>query len=504
MKLFKNILATSVGFLVLFSSCDSMLDVNPSDKYSVDTFWKTEEHAYAGLTGCYNALIPYGRIFFMECEMVTPNAIAYNEANGTDNIARGVHTTTTPLVSNLWKTAYTGIGRTNTFLDKVGTVQMKDELKNRMIGEVKFLRAFYYQSLADKFGGVPLILETPNAAAHESLPRNTKQEVIDQILLDLTEAATLLPDSYSGSDLGRVTKGAALALKARVLLYQSRWSEAAATAKEVIDMNQYTLFNDYRHFFSASNKHNSEVILNVEGKSPEYLSDLDHNSYTLNRPAPTKDLVDSYLMTDGKSISESPLYDPVNPYENRDPRLLYSIRCIGYMYNGKITQPGDVVTTGFGNKKYTIYEDETARPLVGLGQSDFNTILIRYAEVLLIYAEAQNEAVGPDQSVYDAINTVRTRPSVEMPKIETGLSKDKMRETIRLERRIELAMEAGLYYSDILRWKTAEKVNNADVKNSDGVIISKRSFNAERDYLWPVPNNQIVLNPNLTQNPNWK
>jgi hypothetical protein len=223
----------------------------------------------------------------------------------------------------------------------------------------------------------------------------------------------------------------------------------------------------------------------------------------LNRPAPTKDLVDSYLMTDGKSIGESLLYDPANPYENRDPRLLYSIRCVGYMYNGKVTQPGDVVTTGFGNKKYTTYEDDTTLPVIVDGKSDFNSILMRYAEVLLTYAEAQNEAVGPDQSVYDAINEVRMRPSVNMPKVQTGLNKDKMRDMIRLERRIELTME-GLYYSDILRWKTAEKVNNADVKNSAGVTVSKRSFNSERDYLWPVPNNQIVLNPNLTQNPNWK
>lgn len=503
MKLFKNIISASAGLLILFSSCDSLLDVDPSDQYSVDTFWKNEEHAQAGLTSCYNALFPYGRALFMETDMITPNAIAYNEANGTDNIARGVHTTTTYLVSYLWQSAFTGIGRANTFMDKVEPVPMKDELKNRMKGEARFLRAFYYHSLVCRFGGVPLILETPNAAAHQDLPRNTKEEVVDQILIDLTEAVKVLPDSYSGSDLGRVTKGAALTLKARVLLYEGRWSEAAAIAKEVIDMKEYVLFNDYRHFFSASNKHNSEVVFNVEFKSPEYLTGFDHNSYTLNRPAPTKDLIDSYLMTDGKSISESPLYDPAKPYENRDPRLLSSIRCVGYMYNGKITQPGDVVTTGFGNKKYTTYEDDTTLPVIVDGKSDFNSILMRYAEVLLTYAEAQNEAVGPDQSVYDAINEVRMRPSVDMPNVQTGLSKDKMREMIRLERRIELTME-GLYYSDILRWKTAEKVNNADVKNSDGITVSKRSFNAERDYLWPVPNNQIVLNPNLTQNPNWK
>jgi len=439
----------------------------------------------------------------MEFDMITPNAIAYNEANGTDNIARGVHTTTTALVAYLWKSAYTGIGRTNTFMDRVDDVPLKAELKDRMKGEARFLRAFYYHSLVDKFGGVPLILETPNAAKHQTLPRDNKEKVIEQILTDLTEAAKVLPTSYKGSDIGRITKGAALALKARVLLYEGRWSEAAAIAEEVMGLNEYDLFPDYRHFFSAGNKHNVEVVFNVEFKSPEFLSSYDHNSYTLNRPAPLKELVDCFLMTDGKSIKDSRLYDPENPYENRDPRLHQSIRCVGYMYNGKITQPADVVTTGFGNKKYSVYEDDTTLPTVGLNKSDFNPIVIRYAEVLLTYAEARNEDKGPDKTVYDALNKIRKRPSVNMPNVPEGLNKDQMREVIRLERRIELAME-GLYYSDILRWKTAEVVNEGNVHNADGVAISKRSFNKERDYLWPIPNNQIVLNSNLVQNPNWK
>ena len=506
MKSLKNILLIVAGIAFVFISCDSMLDVDPSDKYSADTFWKTEEHAQAGLTGCYNALYPYFKgqgDLFLEFEMISPNAIAYNEANGTDNIARGVHTPTTELVAFLWKSAYAGIGRTNTFMAKVEPVVMKDELKNRMKGEARFLRAYYYFTLVDKFGGVPLILSAPNAIEQQSLPRNTKEEVVSQILVDLTDAAKVLPLSYKGSELGRITKGAALALKARVLLYNQKWSESAATAKEVMELKEYDLFDDYRHFFSPANKHNIEVIFNVEFKSPEFLTNYDHCIYVLNRPAPLKDLVDSYLMTDGKSIKESSLFDPAKPYENRDPRLHQTIRCVGYIYNGKTTQIGDVVTTGFGTKKYSTYEDDTTIPVIGQNKSDFNPIVIRYAEVLLTYAEAQNEAVGPDQSVYDALNKIRKRPSVNMPDIPSGLTKDQMREVIRLERRIELAME-GMYYSDILRWKTAEVVNKSKVYNADGVAISVRSFNSDRDYLWPIPNNQVVLNSKLTQNPNWK
>ena len=496
--IYKTILLSFLA-TILFS-CDSWLDVNPSDKYSTDTFWKTEEHAHAGLMGCYQALMPWRFLHTVEFDMLTSNGMAYNEANGTQEVGKGEHQSTTYLIGALWNNCYTGIGRTNTLIANMATVQMDETEKLQMVGEAKFLRAFYYLNMADKFGGVPLITDAPNADEQAELPRNSKDEVINQIIKDLDDAINVLPEKYASSDLGRITKGAALALKSRVLLYNSRWSDAAQTAKILIDENSYQLFNDYRHFFSVDNKHNSEVIFNIESKIPEYQTDYDHNIWRLNRPAPLKELVDSYLCIDGKTIDESPLYNSEKPYENRDPRLLKSIVCIGYQYLGRTIKLDDVVTTGFGLKKYTSYEDDIAIPLVE--RSEFNFILIRYAEVLLTYAEAQNEANGPDDSVYDVINKLRKRPDINMPELQKGLSQDEMREVIRLERRIELAFE-GLYYSDILRWKTAEIENNGVMHNYKGVEVLKRSFNPNRDYLWPVPYNQIVLNPNLSQNPNW-
>lgn len=231
-----------------------------------------------------------------------------------------------------------------------------------------------------------------------------------------------------------------------------------------------------------------------------FSTNYDQDIWRLNRPAPLKELVDTYLCTDGKTIEESPLYNPAQPYENRDPRLLKSIVCIGYPYLGMTITKENVATTGFGVKKYTSYEDDVTIPLVE--RSAFNFILIRYAEVLLTYAEAQNEANGPDQSVYDAINQLCKRPDINMPEVPKGLTKDQMRNVVRRERRIELTFE-GLYYSDILRWKTAEKENNGMMHNNEGIAVVERSFNPKRDYLWPIPYNQIVLNPNLEQNPNW-
>ncbi len=501
----KNIYAIIVNCAIVYvglTACDSWLDVDPSDQYSIETFWATEEHASAGLMGCYNALGPWrSALYTMEFDMMTSNAQAYNEANGTQAISKGEHLSTTEIIESLWKDCYVGIGRTNMFIANVSTVDMDDTEKNAMIGEAKFLRAFYYLNLVDKFGGVPLITDAPNADEQATLPRNTKEECVAQIIQDLNDAASVLPNSYDDSNLGRATKGAALALKARVLLYNERWEEAAQAAKEVMDSGTYQLFNDYRHFFSESNKHNCEVIFNVESNSPEYPTEyFDQDHWRLNRPAPLKELVDTYLCIDGKTIDESPLYDPEHPYENRDPRLLKSIICIGYQYLGKTVVRSDVATTGFGVKKYSTYEDDVEIPLVE--RSFFNFILIRYAEVLLTYAEAQNEANGPDQSVYDAINQLRTRPDINMPEVEPGLTKEQMREVIRRERRIELTFE-GLYYSDVLRWKTAEIENNGLVHDCDGVAVDKRSFNPNRDYLWPIPYNQTVLNPNLEQNPNW-
>lgn len=498
----KNIIYIISLFVVIssFTACDSLLDVDPSDKYSADTFWRIEEHAKAGLSGCYRGLHPWRGSYSFEFDMITSNAMPYNESNGTQAIGKGEHMPTTPLIVNLWQDCYRGIGRTNTFLDKIDGVDMDESLKSRMKGEALFLRAFFYSYLVNHFGGVPLILTTPNAAEHASLPRDSKETVLNQVLKDLTDAASLLPDSYSGNDQGRATKGAALALKARMLLFNERWSEAAVVAKSVMDINVYDLFDDYRNMFKEANKHNSEVIFNIESSLPDFPASFDNTIFRLNRPAPLKELIDKYQMTDGKSIGESPMFDPAKPYENRDPRLLYSITCVGYPYNGKLITAADVVTTGFGQKKYTSYSDNENIPYVERAAP--NIIMIRYAEVLLTYAEAQNESSGPDDSVYDAINRVRNRTGVNMPDLPESLTKEQMREAIRLERRVELAME-GLYYYDAMRWKTIEQENNGAMHNANGVEIVIRKFNPARDYLWPIPYNQTIQNPSLEQNPNW-
>jgi len=496
----RNILI--ILLIVGLTSCDSLLDVNPSDKYSTDTFWADEEQYNAALTGCYNSLYSAQSFFNGETEMITPNAKAYNEANGTDAIANGSALSTTSLFSHSWGSAYRGIGRANTLLDRIDDAPLNESVKNQMKGEALFIRALFYSYLTDYFGGCPLITETPNNDTQGNLPRSSKEDVVAQIISDLDQAAGLLPLSYSSSDIGRATKGAALALKARTLLYNAKWVEAAQAAKTVIDLGIYSLFPDYRGMYMPANENNVEVIFDIQYQAPYFKHSMDHVIYILNRPAPLKSLVDAYLMTDGKSIKESPLYNSGNPYENRDPRLHQTIVCIGYPFNGKITKQEDVVTTGFGQKKLTAYPDDKTITITQ-GNSDLNLIVIRYAEVLLTYAEALNEAgSAPGDDVYWALNQIRKRPTVEMPEVEPGLNKEQMRETIRLERRIELACE-GLYYADIKRWGIAEIVNNGPIYNYEGKIIEYRSFNKNRDYLWAIPATEIQENDQLIQNPGW-
>jgi hypothetical protein len=162
--------------------------------------------------------------------------------------------------------------------------------------------------------------------------------------------------------------------------------------------------------------------------------------------------------------------------------------------------PSRFAITGYGLKKYSIYDK--GAPPAGMsdlksGQSEINYIVLRYADILLMYAEAQNEAVGPDASVYEALNEVRRRAG--MPEFEETYSQDQLRQIIRHERRVEFAGE-GYYYNDIRRWKTAETVMNAPIKKYDGSVIETRKFDAARDYWWPIPQTQLDLNPALEQN----
>jgi len=489
--------------ILLLPSCSkSILEVDPTDRFTDQTFWQTEEHAVAGLNAIYNSLYGnalHGGSIMGELDAATSNIYTYDRAGG--NIARGIHdANNTGIINNRWDQAYGGIGRANTLLARIGDIRMSDVNKRRYIAEAKFLRGLYYFNLWVAFGGVPVILETPSAD-QGTLPRNSADETIAQILKDLTEAASDLPRSYTGGNRGRATAGAANALRSRALLFSNKWAEAAAVAKAIIDVRTYSLFPDYRGLFLQENEGNAEVIFDVQYKNPEYIHGNDIAYDQFNSYAPLQGLVNDYYMTDGKPITESPLYNPLTPYRNRDPRLAATIMTIGSNFKGRLVGVLTYPQTGYGLKKGTTYKDNEAPPAGKADNiSDLNNIIIRYGEVLLNYAEAHNETVGPDASVYDALNLLRRRAGIAT--LPIGLSKDQMRQEIRHERRIELAGE-GQYYWDLRRWRTAEKVMVGDVFNNVGKRVETRAFDPQRDYLWPIPSVAIQQNPNLTQNPGY-
>ncbi|SEI52788.1 Starch-binding associating with outer membrane [Dyadobacter sp. SG02] len=516
MKTLKNILCIALGMLLLAGCGNSILDTQPNDRYSQETFWTSESNAMMGLNGCYSVLRTAGAFGGTATplweETATPNAYNYDNSGGWNVIASGTQTATnSAIITSRWDDSYRAIGRCNTLLARIDPIQMAEATKGRMKAEAMFLRALFYTNLEMYYGGVPLILDEPDPAAQASLPRNTRDEVVAQVLKDLDAAAAILPVKYTvAGDVGRATKGAALALKARVLLFEAsplnnasgdkaKWKQAADAAKAVMDLagTGYGLFADYRKLFLPQNDNSVESIFDVQYITPQQGSSFDLIGRQYNTNAPVRDLIDVYQMKDGLPIATSPLYDPAKPYENRDPRMYQTIVYPGDTFQGELVTPARFVVTGYGTKKYTVYDKEANSNNIQGDRSEINYMVIRFADVLLMYAEAQNEASGPDASVYEAVNRIRTRAG--MPVIASGKTQAELRDIIRLERRIELAQE-GFYYNDIRRWKTAEKVLNAPILTYDNKTIMTRTFNPARDYWWPIPDVQRDRNPALDQN----
>lgn len=499
------------------SACNTdLLNTSPDNKYVESNFWGSEAAANAALTGCYN-ILHWDGVFSNDAgplweETMTPNALNYTNTQGFNSVAQGTQDASTGgIIGTRWARPYGGIGRCNTFLARVDEVEMDPDKKEQMKSEAKFLRALFYFILESYYGDVPLILDPPELSQGNQ-PRTSRDEVVSQLLKDLEEAAAVLPESYGNSDLGRATRGAAMALKAKVLLHEAsplfnngqtdpaKWQAAADAAKTVIDLGIYDLFPQYEEFWLPENENNEEVIFDVQYIYPDGGNSFDLIGQQYNTNAPLQGLVDAYLMEDGLPASESPLYDPANPYEHRDPRFYATVVYPGAIFRGELVTEDRFAITGYGMRKYTIYNEEIPpedkKDLKG-GQSETNYIVLRYADILLMYAEAMNEANGPSGEVYDALNKIRAR--ADMPAIGTGYSQVELREIIRHERRIELAGE-GYYYNDIRRWMTAEEALSGPIYGYGGKEIQVRTFNPARDYWWPIPQGELDLNPELKQN----
>ena len=509
------------------SSCN--LDYEPTTQYSASTFWFSSKNTEGGLVGCYTPLISgylYGQsaIAFEEC--VTPNAYNYYNSNGWNDIAKGTHTKDSDIANGRWTQCYIGIGRCNNLLDNVDrSKDMTAAEIARTKGEAKFLRAWYYSILSTYYYSAPLITATPDIAQIDE-PRADRAELVDFIVNELTEAATLLPKTVGGSELGRATKGAALALKARVLLFEASplcnpsgavepYRKAAAAAKEVMDLGVYSLFPDYASLFKEANENSAECIFDLQCISHPvkcgHSLDMVHAQY--DSAAPLQELADGMYMRDGKPRSAS-RYSNAAGFDKMDPRFAACVAYPGSTWMGReVKMESNAcftnIQTGYLFKKYTIYS-EAAPTTAQLDMrskaqcSPTNLMLIRYADVLLMYAEAMNEAGEMSLEVWNAtVRAVRARAKLDDEALVYPSDKKAVREAIRYERRAEFLGE-GTWYNDLRRNKLAETVCQGPVHRYDGVELNVRNFNAARDYWWPVPAKQVELAPNLEpNNPNW-
>lgn len=506
----KKYIIYALTLLMAVTSCDSFLDKQPLDQLASETFWKTESDVEMALTACYSML----NNSLMSWDLTTLDAMSddlYHQHGhyGINALSRGIiESNSGGAVNEIWNYSYQGIAKCNFFLDGIGTVDMDEVKKDVYKAEVRFLRAHFYFYLTEFYGGVPIYLTTPTVEEAKMIARSSKEDVLKVIYEDLDFAIEKLADKpYNG----HCVKASAIALKSRVLLHNEQWGDAAKLAKQVIDNVNFGLSENYMDIWNAQRQENNpEIIFSVKYLNPDFAQPFYGADIVFNwwhSTGPLKYIVDTYECLDGKDISESPLYDSEHPYENRDPRL----RWCNYVdmdpwYYGqdvlgdgvKRWRPGfsggdNAPATDFLLRKFS---NESYFPISYSVKTDYDAVLIRYAEMLLIYAEAKNESAGPDQSVYDAVNSVRTR--VGMPALPTGLNKEQMREKIRKERRIELAYE-GKRYMDLKRWKIAHEVIPTIVDPNG----QTRSFENPKHYLFPIPQSEIDINNNLEQNPGY-
>lgn len=506
----KSLLFT-LALSVITACNDSFLDRLPQDQLSDESYWKVEDDVKKYTVALYR-YIPEPANYVMMTDAYTDNAVPVHMFAEQGAISSGTATASNPHFQAVWATLYQGIRRCNIFFENVAKVNMPEESRNLFIGEVEFMRAFFHASLLKYYGGVPIL--THSLALNEAIPaRNTAEEVYQFVIGECDKAIAKLPADRE--EAGRATKGAAIALKAHISFMMKDYNTTIAAVEALKSLHKYKLHPDYAQLFSAEFENSCEVIFDIQfmDESKDYVNGSWIDQYFgpgmmggWEDLSPSQDLVDEYECTDGKSISESPLYKESTPYENRDPRLKSTILWHGCEFGGQtystegVMGGGNATRTGYCIKKY-IDPSNVGCQFPGR----INFIIYRYAEMLLNYAYAMNETGGPTEAVYEQVDSVRLR--VGLPKLQRGLTVDEMREAIRHERRVEFAFE-GIHMFETNSWRTTEECVEKPVygmtSTGEKVLIENRDFNPERQYLWAIPLNEIDLSKGtLVQNPGY-
>lgn len=565
----KLIYTLLTGGLFMWTSCID-LDLNPLSQASSENWYSDETEIEMSIKDFYrDSFWPLDNenrtddFIYRE----TPSSIVNGTLNGQDGD-----------VTTLWTNQYKSIARTNTILankDKMLAMGISEEKVNQYMAEALFQRASCYARLVTYFGNVVYVTEVIDIDAAFQMGQTPKEEVIPLIYADYDEAIKYLPEKYTGTSSQRATKGAAMAMKARFALYMGDWEVCRDAAKQCMDLGIYKLHSSYADLFLSTTKNAEEAIFllprsieyDVTYGSSNVKNEVTRNPGGWGAYCPSWDLLASYLCTDGLPIDESPLFDPHNPFKNRDPRCTATIvefgtRHLGFDYNphpdavevmnyntGKMQKNNDArVNAQYASYNGLVWKKGIDETWLENGMDvDPDKIIIRYADVLLMYAEAKIELNQIDQSVLDAINQVRARAyGVDYTQTNaypavTTTDQQKLRSILRAERRMEFAKE-GLRYMDLVRWKIAGKaltrpnygmlypvsllkekvvdkglwfwpetpaidedgIPDFSAMENAGLIapMSQRMWN-DRQYLWPIPTKEILINDNLVQNPGY-
>lgn len=570
---------------LLAGSCE--LDRFPLNGPAAGTFPATQEEAVLGLYGAYKGLTLLDAAstpIWHVMDNITDVGYARPGNNYTSPITSSL-TTNNALAIKPWEVHYKTIARCHTVLDNLENLKpdMAESDYNQIDAELRVIRAYCYSQLIELYGDVPLV--THSLGLNDAdLPRSPKSEIQQWIIDEMTAVAGHLPASQT--QYGNVRAGAVVAhmLKARLALYSQQYTVAAEAAATAIELSQgvYELTPFDASIAYANKTHeqgepSSANIFGYEGyeNSKEWIWVAEYNQsiagnthnqgyYMASRLGkgvcywgPTQDFMDSFQAIDGLPIDQSPLYDPADPFVNRDPRLdMYCVRphsrSMGIQFepnasftrvknywpvlNGGSEQPAEVANqdatnayrsfSGYLWRKHSDLSDYDRNSVNGV--SDLNSGIFRYAELLLIYAEAKIEANDIDATVYDAINAIRSRAN--MPDIGTNLTQAELRTALRYERKIELCND-GLRWYDLRRWNLASQIMNgylylnraANVWTKEALVRIDENytpiynhgeaikyFNTQevlyrenKDEYWPIPQAEIDANPNLTQNPGY-
>ncbi|MBP1637585.1 MAG: RagB/SusD family nutrient uptake outer membrane protein [Bacteroidetes bacterium] len=468
-----TLILTIVAVGSFFSSCNNFLNDELQGKYTSGTYYTSEENAIMAVNSIYNSL--YGTSLWIFGDVASDDAVKGGNAgdqadiNGIDNFSASADN---GVLNTYWQATYEIIARANNAIAYIPNITMDETNKNQLIGEAKFLRAYAYFNLVNIFGKVPLKLQPQNTSAAVNVGLSEVYDVYTQIEKDLTDAVLALPVSYS-ADKGRATKGAALALLAKTDLYQQKYTECLTNIQKVEDLHQYDLEGSYTNLFKAGAENSKESIFGIryiDNKQVSLGNLLNvwfapsiEGGYYFN--APTQSYVDAF--TEKTTLGAD------------DPRLDASIGREGKpWFNNTTFSSSWSEATGYLVKKY----NEDAIAGVAKDHSTIPYHIIRYADVILMKAEALNETNATNNAITE-VNRIRNRAGLVSL---LSANQTSLRETIRNERRKELGFEFHRFF-DLMRWgkETAETALGTDFKWS------------EPRFYFPIPQTEIDTNQAL-------